>query len=168
MVRLVKTSCRSVCPREGADLAHDVVSNELAGLTNWRAGANDPRAPAESPIASAADGDEYDGEPIPTSGDSRSALCHGRLVDPGYDFLAVVERDAGGWRIDRGALTDAIHVRWSEVEIDSIHRSDVCSLAWQFKTENGPGEAYLHENGICLYMTSGKKMRSGWRSSSAG
>ncbi|WP_328765628.1 ATP-binding protein [Streptomyces sp. NBC_00267] len=24
-------------------------------------------------------------EPIPTSGDSRSALCHGHLVDPGYD-----------------------------------------------------------------------------------
>lgn len=26
-------------------------------------------------------------EPIPTSGDSRSAPCHGHLVDPGYDVL---------------------------------------------------------------------------------
>lgn len=26
-------------------------------------------------------------EPIPTSDDSRSALCHGHLVDPGYDVL---------------------------------------------------------------------------------
>ncbi|MGC4998765.1 hypothetical protein [Streptomyces sp. DT195] len=67
-------------------------------------------------------------------------------------FLAVVEGDAGGWRIDRDALTDAIRARWSEVEIDSMHRSEVRSLIWQFKTENGPGEAYLHEDGTCLYM----------------
>ncbi|MFE5191109.1 hypothetical protein [Streptomyces sp. NPDC056628] len=67
-------------------------------------------------------------------------------------FLAVVEGDAGGWRIDRDALTDAIRARWSEVEIDSMHRSEVRSLVWQFETENGPGEAYPHEDGICLYM----------------
>ncbi|MFE2537075.1 hypothetical protein [Streptomyces sp. NPDC059371] len=67
-------------------------------------------------------------------------------------FLAVVEGDAGGWHIDRGALTDAIRARWSEVEIDSMHHSEVRSLIWQFKTGNGPGEAYLHEDGTCLYM----------------
>ena len=67
-------------------------------------------------------------------------------------FLAVVEGDVGGWRIDRDALTDAIRARWSEVEIDSMHRSEVRSLIWQFETENGPGEAYLHEDGTCLYM----------------
>ncbi|MCF4136764.1 hypothetical protein L1856_07675 [Streptomyces sp. Tue 6430] len=67
-------------------------------------------------------------------------------------FLAVVEGDAGGWGIDREALTDAIRARWSGVEIDSLHRSEVRSLIWQFETENGPGEAYLHEDGICLYM----------------
>ncbi|MCW8103309.1 MULTISPECIES: hypothetical protein [Streptomyces] len=67
-------------------------------------------------------------------------------------FLAVVEGDAGGWRIDREALTDAICARWSGVEIDSVHRSEVRSLIWQFETENGPGEAYLHEDSTCLYM----------------
>ncbi|MET9089960.1 hypothetical protein ABZX77_50305 [Streptomyces sp. NPDC004237] len=67
-------------------------------------------------------------------------------------FMAVVEGDVGAWRIDRDALTDAIRARWSEVEIDSMHRSEVRSLIWQFETENGPGEAYLHEDGTCLYM----------------
>jgi hypothetical protein len=67
-------------------------------------------------------------------------------------FLAVVEGDVGGWRIDRVALTDAIRARWPEVEIDSMQRSEVRSLIWQFETENGPGEAYLHEDGTCLYM----------------
>ncbi|WP_329431498.1 MULTISPECIES: hypothetical protein [unclassified Streptomyces] len=67
-------------------------------------------------------------------------------------FLAVVEGDAGGWHIDRDALTDAIRTRWSEVEIDSMCRSEVRSLIWQFETENGPGEAYLHKDGSCLYM----------------
>ncbi|MER5582250.1 hypothetical protein ABT090_11430 [Streptomyces asoensis] len=67
-------------------------------------------------------------------------------------FLVVVEGDAGGWCVDRDALTKAIRVRWPEVEIDSVHRSEVRSLIWQFMTENGPGEAYLHEDGICLYM----------------
>ncbi|MCG7202269.1 hypothetical protein [Streptomyces arenae] len=67
-------------------------------------------------------------------------------------FLAVVEGDAGGWRIDRDGLTDAIRARWSGVEIDSTQRSEVRSLIWQFETENGPAEAYLHEDGTCLYM----------------
>ncbi|MGW5612989.1 hypothetical protein [Streptomyces sp. NPDC003877] len=67
-------------------------------------------------------------------------------------FLAVVEGDVGGWGIDREALTDAIRGRWSGVEIDSLHLSEVRSLIWQFETENGPGEAYLHEDGACLYM----------------
>jgi hypothetical protein len=40
----------------------------------------------------------------------------------------------------------------SETEIDSIHRSEVRSLVWQFDTENGPGEAHLHEDDTCLYM----------------
>ncbi|MFD9445996.1 hypothetical protein ACFWBR_39240 [Streptomyces sp. NPDC060006] len=51
-----------------------------------------------------------------------------------------------------GALTDAIRGRWPGVEIDSLHRSEVRSLIWQFETENGPGEAYLHEDDTCLYM----------------
>lgn len=67
-------------------------------------------------------------------------------------FLVVVEGDAGGWHVDRDALTEAIRVRWAEVEIDSSHRSEVRSLIWEFDTENGPGEAYLHEDGTCLYM----------------
>ncbi|RAJ47933.1 hypothetical protein K388_07061 [Streptomyces sp. KhCrAH-43] len=66
--------------------------------------------------------------------------------------LAVVDGDAGGWCIDREALTDAIRARWSEVEIDSMHRSEVRSLIWQFKTQNGPGEAHLHRGGPWLYM----------------
>ncbi|MEU7428012.1 hypothetical protein [Streptomyces sp. NPDC040750] len=64
----------------------------------------------------------------------------------------MVEGDAGGWRIDRDALTDAIRARWPGVEIDSMHRREVRSLIWQFETKNGGGEAYLHEDGTCLYM----------------
>ncbi|MFE0921169.1 hypothetical protein ACFW24_25785 [Streptomyces nigra] len=67
-------------------------------------------------------------------------------------FLAVVDGDAGGWHVDRDALTDAIRVRWAEVAIESSHRSEVRSLIWEFDTDNGPGEAYLHEDGTCLYM----------------
>ncbi|MGW6218217.1 hypothetical protein [Streptomyces sp. NPDC055109] len=67
-------------------------------------------------------------------------------------FLVVIEGDAGGWRIDRDALTDAIRARWSGLEIDSTHRSEVRSLIWEFETEYGPHEAYLHEDGTCLYM----------------
>ncbi|WP_125264479.1 hypothetical protein [Streptomyces alboflavus] len=67
-------------------------------------------------------------------------------------FLAVVEGDAGGWRIDQDVLAAAIRARWGEVEIDSTHRSEVRSIIWTFVTEAGPGEAYLHADGICLYM----------------
>lgn len=67
-------------------------------------------------------------------------------------FLAVVDGDAGGWHVDRDALTDAIRVRWAEVAIESSHRSEVRSLIWEFDTDSGPGEAYLHEDGTCLYM----------------
>lgn len=35
-------------------------------------------------------------------------------------FLAVVEGDAGGWRIDRDGLTEAIRAWWSRVEIDGV------------------------------------------------
>ena len=49
-------------------------------------------------------------------------------------------------------LTEAIRARWPGGEIDSTQRSEVRSLIWQFETENGPGEAYLHEAGTCLYM----------------
>ncbi|MEU6622011.1 hypothetical protein ABZ926_14735 [Streptomyces litmocidini] len=67
-------------------------------------------------------------------------------------FVVVVEGDAGGWHVDRGALTEVIRDRWTEAEIDSSARSAVRSLIWRLDTENGPGEAYLHEDGTCLYM----------------
>ncbi|MGW6007935.1 hypothetical protein [Streptomyces sp. NPDC055210] len=71
-------------------------------------------------------------------------------------FLAVVEGEADGWHVDRDALTEAILARWAEVAIDASHRSEVRSLTWEFDTENGPGEAYLHEGGTCLFMDVGK------------
>ncbi|SHH62957.1 hypothetical protein [Streptomyces sp. 3214.6] len=67
-------------------------------------------------------------------------------------FLVLVEGDAGGWRVDREALSEAICARWAAVEIDSTHHSEVQSFRWEFETENGPGEAYLHKDGTCLYM----------------
>ncbi|KAB2589699.1 hypothetical protein [Streptomyces arboris] len=67
-------------------------------------------------------------------------------------FVVVVEGEAGGWSVDRGALTEVIRARWTGVEIDSSARSGVRSLIWEFDTANGPGEAYLHEDGTCLYM----------------
>lgn len=67
-------------------------------------------------------------------------------------FVVVVEGEAGGWCVDRDALTEVIRARWTEVEIDSSARSAVRSLIWELDTANGPGEAYLHEDGTCLYM----------------
>lgn len=67
-------------------------------------------------------------------------------------FLVVVESDAGGWRVDRDGLTQAICARWTEADIDSTHRSAVRNLMWEFETENGSGEAFLHEDGTCFYM----------------
>lgn len=80
-------------------------------------------------------------------------------------FLVLVDGEAGGWRVDREALTEAIRARWSDVEVDSTRRSEVRSSCWYFETENGPGEAYLHQDGT---WTSGKRPLRGWRSSSAG
>ncbi|WP_017582351.1 hypothetical protein [Nocardiopsis valliformis] len=67
-------------------------------------------------------------------------------------FLVFVEGDTGGWRVDRKSLTEAVSARWPEVGIDSTHHSEVRSLLWEFETEHGPGEAYLHQGGTCLYM----------------
>ncbi|MFE7455697.1 hypothetical protein [Streptomyces sp. NPDC057554] len=72
-------------------------------------------------------------------------------------FVAVVEGDEGGWHVDRCALTEAIRARWPDVEVDSSARSAVCSLTWELDTGNGPGEAYLHEDGTCLYMDVGEE-----------
>ncbi|MEU2777541.1 hypothetical protein ABZ646_32780 [Streptomyces sp. NPDC007162] len=67
-------------------------------------------------------------------------------------FLVVVEGDAGGWRVDQEALSEAISDRWTDVEIRSELPSEARSALWEFETTNGPGEAYLHVEGTCLYM----------------
>ncbi|WP_259471659.1 hypothetical protein [Streptomyces shenzhenensis] len=67
-------------------------------------------------------------------------------------FLVAVERDASGWRVDQDALTEAILGRWTDAAIRSKIGSEVRSLIWEFETRNGPGEAYLHAEGTCLYM----------------
>lgn len=67
-------------------------------------------------------------------------------------FLVLVDGEAGGWQVDREALTAAIRARWSDVEVDSTHRSEVRSSCWYFETEHGPGEAYLYQDGTCLYL----------------
>jgi len=67
-------------------------------------------------------------------------------------FLVLVDGEAGGWQVDREALTAAIRARWSDVEVDSTYRSEVRSNCWYFETKNGSGEAYLHQDGTCLYL----------------
>ncbi|TLS46904.1 hypothetical protein FE633_07410 [Streptomyces montanus] len=67
-------------------------------------------------------------------------------------FLVLTDSEAGGWRVDADALTTAIRARWVAVEIDSTRRSEAQSFSWSFEAENGPGEAYLHEDGTCLYL----------------
>ncbi|MFC9622763.1 hypothetical protein ACFTXM_23135 [Streptomyces sp. NPDC056930] len=67
-------------------------------------------------------------------------------------FLVLVDGEAGGLRVGREALTAAIRARWSDVEVDSTHRSEVRSSCWYFETKSGPGEAYLHQDGTCLYL----------------
>ncbi|MFJ1722412.1 hypothetical protein ACIPDW_12990 [Streptomyces sp. NPDC087290] len=67
-------------------------------------------------------------------------------------FMVLVEGEAGGWRVDREALTAAIRGRWADVEIDPTHRSVARSFCWSFETQDGPGEVYLHEDGTGIYM----------------
>ncbi|MER5895423.1 hypothetical protein [Streptomyces sp. NPDC001876] len=69
-------------------------------------------------------------------------------------FLVLVDGEAGGWRVDREALTAAIRARWSSVEVDSTHRESRCNC-WHFETKSGLGEAYLHQDGTCLYLDVG-------------
>lgn len=68
----------------------------------------------------------------------------------------------GGWRIGRDALADATRARWCEVEVDSVHRSEVRNLLWQFEAGNGPGEAYLREDGTCLYSDIWEEVAIWW------
>lgn len=67
-------------------------------------------------------------------------------------FLVLTDSEAGGWRVDVDALTTAIQARWAAVEIDSPRRSEAQSFSWRFEATNGPGEAYLHQDGTCLYL----------------
>jgi len=67
-------------------------------------------------------------------------------------FVVVVDGDAASWRVDLVTLTEAIRGRWADAEFDSTGDSEVRGLIWRFETENGPGEAYLHVDGTCLYM----------------
>ncbi|MEV5479266.1 hypothetical protein [Streptomyces sp. NPDC052207] len=67
-------------------------------------------------------------------------------------FLVLADSEADRWRIDVEALTTAIRARWAAVETDPTHRGEARSFSWSFETENGPGEAYLHEDGTCLYL----------------
>jgi hypothetical protein len=38
-----------------------------------------------------------------------------------------------------------------------MRRSEVRDHVWEFETENGAGGAYLHEDGICLYLNVGEE-----------
>ncbi|MFI6107327.1 hypothetical protein [Streptomyces sp. NPDC051310] len=67
-------------------------------------------------------------------------------------FLVFVEGEAAGWRVDRDALAAAIRRRWADAETDATHHDEMRSFGWRFGTEDGPGEAYLHEEGTCLSM----------------
>ncbi|WP_329035680.1 hypothetical protein OHT61_05920 [Streptomyces sp. NBC_00178] len=67
-------------------------------------------------------------------------------------YLVLVDGGARGWRVDRDALTAAIRSRWPDAEADAAHRGEARSGCWRFETGKGPGEAYLHQDGTCLYL----------------
>ncbi|MFM9633188.1 MULTISPECIES: hypothetical protein [Streptomyces] len=69
-------------------------------------------------------------------------------------FMVLVDGEASGWGADREALTAAIRDGWAGVETDSTPRSEARSYCWSFESEDGPGEAYLHEDGTCLFLDS--------------
>ncbi|GHA86085.1 hypothetical protein ACIQRS_20915 [Streptomyces termitum] len=72
-------------------------------------------------------------------------------------FMTMVADDADGWSADRDALTEAVRARWPEAETDTSEGGEVRGIIWRFETENGPGEAYLHAKGTCLYMDTGEE-----------
>ncbi|MGW1782466.1 hypothetical protein ACWCQQ_25505 [Streptomyces sp. NPDC002143] len=67
-------------------------------------------------------------------------------------FMALIDGAATPWRADPAALTLAIQAVWAEVEVNASDRSEACSLRWTAETEEGPAEAYLHQDGTCLYL----------------
>ncbi|MFF8280632.1 hypothetical protein ACF05T_31900 [Streptomyces lateritius] len=64
--------------------------------------------------------------------------------------LVFVDGEAAGWRVDREAPAAAVRGRWADAETDSTPQSEDRSFGWRFETADGPGEAYLHEEGACL------------------
>lgn len=66
--------------------------------------------------------------------------------------MALVDSAATSWRADPVALTLAIQAVWAEVEVDASRRSEACSFQWTVETEEDPVEAYLHQDGTCLYL----------------
>jgi hypothetical protein len=66
--------------------------------------------------------------------------------------MVFVDGDSGGWRADAAVLTAAIEAGWAGVEVDPVARSAVRGYGWEFDTDEYQGEAYLHEEGTCLYM----------------
>lgn len=66
--------------------------------------------------------------------------------------MALIDGASTSWRADPVALTLAIQGVWAEVEVDESERSEACSFRWTVETEEGTAEAYLHQDGTCLYL----------------
>ncbi|MBZ9593492.1 hypothetical protein K7B06_00010 [Streptomyces erythrochromogenes] len=67
-------------------------------------------------------------------------------------FMALFDGATTPWRADPVALTPPIRALWPDAEVDAPHRSEACGFRWTAETEEGPVEAYLHEDGTCLYL----------------
>lgn len=66
--------------------------------------------------------------------------------------MVFVDGDSNGWQADRDMLTAAIEAGWTGVEVDPVQRNAARSFCWRFDTAEYRGEAFLHEDGTCLYM----------------
>ncbi|MFC9818140.1 hypothetical protein ACFVJM_39520 [Streptomyces virginiae] len=67
-------------------------------------------------------------------------------------FMALFDGATTPWRADPVALTPVIRSVWTDVAVDASHRSEACGFRWTVETEEGPVEAYLDEDGTCLYL----------------
>ncbi|MFE2275393.1 hypothetical protein ACFXB4_40015 [Streptomyces lavendulae] len=67
-------------------------------------------------------------------------------------FLALFDHTNTTWSVEPSALTSALQDIWADTVIDPITRNEARGFTWNFETSSGPGETYLHTDGMCLYI----------------
>lgn len=66
-------------------------------------------------------------------------------------YLTVFDGDAFGWHLSRAAILSALSRDWPDLE-PRLGESDVRDVSWALPAVDGAYEAYMSEDGTCLYV----------------